>query len=245
MSKKIFLLLVCLLPVYLFAQQTITGLVYDLDNKTFPLQDVSVKNLNNNQSTKTRAGGQFSLPAKSGDVLAFSFTGYHTDTLFLIDLSPKVIYLPVNATDLKEVKVVGAKLNPSVFGPDPQAEEFKRVKTDGLRGKNNNDKAGGLKLNLGYGKYRREEEKIRALEERDKYETEITRIFTEDYVTDLVKLKGQDLKDFMSLYRPTAVLVRAERPFNYDYYTVQAYHKWLKLPEWQRKLPPVPKLKKD
>jgi len=245
MSKKILLLLLCLLPVCLFAQQAITGVVYDLDNKTLPLQDVNVKNLNNNQSTKTRAGGQFSLPARSGDLLAFSFAGYHTDTLFLIDLSPKVIYLPVNATDLKEVKVVGVKLNPSILGPDPQMEEFKRVKTDGLRGKNNNDKAGGLKLNLGYGKYRREEEKIRALEERDKYETEINAIFTESYVADLVRLKGQDLKDFMSLYRPTAVLVRAERPFNYDYYTVQAYHKWLKLPEWQRKLPPIPKLKKD
>src|SRR5215217_4424199 len=240
MSKKLLLLLLFILPVYLSAQQVITGKVYDLENTTFPLQDVTVKNLNNNQSVKTRAAGQFSLPAKLGDLLVFSFTGYHMDTLFLIDLSPKTIYLPVNATELKEVLIQGAKINPSVFGPDPTAEEFKRVKTDGLRGKGNNDRAGGLKLNLGYGKYRREEEKIRALEERDKYETEINQVFTEAYVTDLVKLKGQDLKDFMSLYRPGSALVSGQRPFNYDYYTVQSYHRWLKLPEWQRKLPPIP-----
>jgi hypothetical protein len=244
MYKKLLLVFILFVPISMFAQQ-ITGRVYDLDNKTIPLQDVNVKNLNNSQTAKTRAGGQFSLPARSGDLLVFSFPGYHTDTLFLIDLSPKVVYLPGNSTALNEVKVVGAKINPLVFAPDPEAQEFKRIRTDGLRGKNNNDRAGGLKFNLGYGKYRREQEKIRLLEERDKYETEINQVFTEAYVSDLVKLKGQDLKDFMSLYRPTAVLVKAERPFNYDYYTVQAYHQWLKLPEWQRKLPPVPKLKSN
>lgn len=245
MLMKLCLVFMLLIPGFLFAQQVVTGKVYDLDNKTFPLQDVNVKNLSNNLTTRTKASGEFRLPAKSGDLLVFSLTGFHTDTLFLIDLSPKTIYLPGNSTELKEVKVVGAKINPLVFGSDPEVQEFKRIRTDGLRGKGNNDRAGGLNFNLGYGKYKREQEKIRVLEERDQYDTEISRVFTEEYVYDLVKLKGQDLKDFISLYRPTAVLVKSERPFNYDYYTVQAYHKWLKLPEWQRKLPPVPKLRSN
>jgi hypothetical protein len=243
MYKKTLLFFVLLIPLLSFAQQTVSGKIFDFDNKTFPLQDVNVKNLTNNQSTKSKASGEFNLPAKSGDLLAFSFTGYHTDTLFLVNLSAKNVYMLVNTTELKEVKVVGAKINPLVLGPDAEAQSFKRIGTDGLRGKRNNDRAGGLNFNLGYGKYRRQEEKIRILEERDKYETEIAQVFTEAYVSDLVKLEGQDLKDFMSLYRPTAVLVKSERPFNYDYYTVQTYHKWLKLPEWQRKLPPIPKLK--
>ncbi len=243
MFNRLLLMLVLMSPLSLFAQQEVSGKVFDFDNKTFPLQDVSVKNLNNNQTTKTKAAGQFNLPAKPGDLIVLSFTGYHTDTLFLVDLAPKTIYLPINSTSLNEVKVVGARINPSILSPDPEAKEFKRIQTDGLRGKGNNDRAGGLGFNLGYGKYKRQEDKIKALEERDRYDTEIAQIFTEAYVTDMVKLTGQDLKDFMALYRPTAILVKSERPFNYDYYTVQAYHTWLKLPESQRRLPPLPKLK--
>src|SRR5215217_5541387 len=149
MSKKLLLLLLFILPVYLSAQQVITGKVYDLENTTFPLQDVTVKNLNNNQSVKTRAAGQFSLPAKLGDLLVFSFTGYHMDTLFLIDLSPKTIYLPVNATELKEVLIQGEKINPWVLGPDPKEEDFRGEKRVGWGGKEKKVGGGGLKLNLG------------------------------------------------------------------------------------------------
>ncbi|MNY67015.1 hypothetical protein D3C86_2045210 [compost metagenome] len=98
-------------------------------------------------------------------------------------------------------------------------------------------------FNLGYGKYKRQQEKIRLLEERDQFQNEINTIFTEEYVSDLVKLKGQDLKDFMSLYRPPEELVKSERPFNYAMYTIKAYHTWLKLPPEQRKVPAMPVLK--
>ena len=230
-------------PCTLLAQNSVSGTVYDFDNNTFPLQNVRVKNLSNNQLTLTKAAGQFTISARMGDLLEFSLMGYHTDTLYLINLLPKTIYLPGNSTALKEVQIVGAKINPSILSPDPQARAYKRFTPDGLQGKGNNDRAGGLLFNLGYGKYKRQQEKIRLLEERDQFQNEINTIFTEEYVSDLVKLKGQDLKDFMSLYRPPEELVKSERPFNYAMYTIKAYHTWLKLPPEQRKVPAMPVLK--
>jgi hypothetical protein len=245
MLKNLFLLLVFVAPFKLIAQNSVSGTVYDFENKDFPLQNVKVRNLSSNQLTLTKAAGQFSISARIGDLLEFSLMGYHTDTLFLINLGPKIIHLPGNSTTLKEVEIISAKINPSILSPDPLAKPYKRLAQDGLQGKGNNDRAGGLLFNLGYGKYKRQQEKIRVLEERDRYLAEINEVFTEAYVADLVKLKGQDLKDFMALYRPPEELVKSERPFNYAFYTVKAYHTWLKLPPEQRKPSPMPKLKAD
>lgn len=243
MLKELFLLLLIVAPFKMMAQSSVSGVVYDYDNRAFPLQGVKVRNLSNSQVTLTKAAGQFTLSAKVGDLVEFSSLGYHTDTLFLINLQPKTIFLPGNSTTLREVEIVSAKVNPSILERDPLAKSPTRLAADGLQGKRNNDRAGGLLFNLGYGKYKRQQEKIRLLEERDQYQAEINAIFTEQYVSDLVKLKGEDLKNFMSLYRPPEELVKSERPFNYAYYTVKSYHAWLKLSPEERRISSMPKLK--
>lgn len=243
MLKQLFLFLIIIAPFKIMAQGSVSGNIYDYDNRTFPLQNVKVRNLSNNQVVMTKAAGQFALSAKVGDLVEFSSVGYHTDTLFLINLEPKIIFLPGNSTTLREVEIVSAKVNSSVLSPDPMARPYTRMATDGLQGKKNNDRAGGLLFNLGYGKYKRQQEKIRLLEERDLYQAEINAIFTEQYVSDLVKLTGADLKNFMSLYRPPEELVKSERPFNYSYYTVKSYHAWLKLTPEERRISSMPNLK--
>lgn len=243
MIKQLLLLLVFVVPLKLLGQGVASGTVYDFDNKTFPLQNIKVKNLTNSHVVLTKAAGQFTIPAKIGDLLEFSAAGFHTDTLFLINLDPKVILLPGNSTTLREVEIVSAKVNSSILAPDPFAKRYTRVATDGIEGKGNNDRAGGMIFNLGYGKHRRQQEKIKLLEERDRYQAEINAVFTEEYVSELVKLKGDDLKNFMSLYRPPEELVKSERPFNYAYYTVKSYHAWLKLSPEDRRISSMPKLK--
>ena len=243
-GKVVFFILLAS-PFLGIAQQTVSGKVYDLSDKKIALASVLVRNLATKKSTLTEATGDFSIVAKAGDLLEFSFVGYHTDTLYLINLSKRIVYLPPNSTNLKEVKILGGKINAGVLLPDPGARVFKRVENDALNGKGNNDRVGGLKFNLGYGKYKKREEAIKALEQRDFYEAEISRVFTPVYVTALTKLKGQELKDFMNIYRPSALLVERDRPFNYDYYTVSSYRTWLKLPASQRKLQLMPILKSD
>jgi len=245
MFKKLYLLLVIAIPVQLFAQTNLHGTVYDYENKTFPLQKVAVRNLTNNQVAVTTAGGQFTIPAKKGDLLTFALTGYHIDTLYITDVKPITIYLPGDAKNLNEVAIVSAKISPYLDLSNPNAEPSRRVSTDGLEGKENTDRAGGLQFALGYGKYKREQEKVKRLETRDEFETEINANFNERTITELIKLKGKELKDFMVIYRPTVAQVSGERPFNYSYYIAQAHQTWLKLTPEQRKMPPMQRLKRD
>jgi hypothetical protein len=231
-----------MLPFRIMAQETVSGHIYDFEKKTTALDGVVVKNLNNGKVLQTASNGHFSIPAKKGDLLEFSKIGYHTDTLFLVNLTSKRIFLPVSSNQLNEVNILSARVNPGVFYKDPEAKEFRRFETDDLRGKKNTDRAGGLKLNLGYGKYRRAETRRKQLEQQAGFDDEINANFNDRIITSLIKLKGEDLKVFTYLYKPSVVLVSSDRPFDYNGYIIKAYNTWLKLTPEQQKMPPMPKL---
>ncbi|MGY0040204.1 hypothetical protein [Pedobacter sp. NJ-S-72] len=128
----------------------------------------------------------------------------------------KTIYLPASSTTLKQVDIQSAKLSKDLKLRDPKAKGFERV--HGISPTQNIQRAGGIGLAFGSGKVRRERAKEKALEERGAYEAEISQYFNEEYINSLIKLQGQELKEFIELYRPTVERVKAEDPFNYDYY---------------------------
>jgi len=241
--KQLIVVLFLTIPLYTFAQTGITGGVFDYDNKSFPLQKVTVRNLNNKETTFTGAAGQFMIKASKGDLLEFSLPGFHTDTLYLTNMLSKTVYLPASSRTLKQVDIQGAKLSKDLNLRDPKAKGFERV--HGISPTQNIQRAGGIGLAFGSGKVRRERAKEKTLEEKGAYEAEISQYFNEEQVNSLIKLQGQELKEFIELYRPTVERVKAEDPFNYDYYIAVAYQTWLKLPPEQRKLPPMKKLEKN
>jgi hypothetical protein len=244
--KNLIILLILVAPFRLLAQKTVTGTVYDYENRSIPLPNVSVRNLTTRTVVSTKATGSFNISAKIGDILEISLNGYHTDSLYLVDLQSKTIYLPTSSTALNQVNIEATKVSRYLnVAPDPNAKAATRVTTDGLEGKKNTDRAGGISLAFGSGKARREQEKVRVLEARDGIETDIRNNFNDSTVHELTKLKGQELKDFVAMYRPTAARIRSDSPFNYSLYIAQAYQTWLKLPVAQRKLPPVPKLNRN
>ncbi|WP_442590135.1 hypothetical protein ACSBL2_02640 [Pedobacter sp. AW31-3R] len=244
MLKRLLMALLFAMPVHIYAQTGVSGGVFDYENKNFPLQKVTVRNLNNKKIVLTGAAGQFTIQANKGDLLELSLPGYHTDTLYLTDLQSKTIYLPVSSTDLKEVKIRSAKLSRDLNLKNPtNAQEFKRV--SGIRPTQNVGRAGGVGIAFGGGKAKREKAKEKALEVKDFYESEINKYFSEEHVNDLIKLEGQDLKDFINMYKPSVALVKGDELFNYDFYIAEAYQKWLKLSPAQRKGAPMPKLNKN
>jgi len=236
MLKKLILILLLSFPAVLLAQNNIlTGNIYDNESRATTLQGATIKNLNTKTVTLTDKDGHFAIAAKIGDLVSFGMAGYETDTVYLTNLFPKNVFLRMLVNNLKPVDITSVKVSPYLDAKDPNAMPARRVDYSKERG--------GLRLNLGYGKYRREQAKIQELEENDKYQEEINKNFNEEYIRSMVKFEGPDIKDFIGLYRPTVEQVKAERPFNYAYYTVRAYHTWLKLPPDQRKLPALPKLK--
>jgi len=238
MIKKFLLLSLLVLPLMLAAQTSISGRVYDFENKV-PLAQVEVLNLNNKQSAKTAGAGQFSISANQGDVLTFTLKGYHVDTLYLTSMRPVAVYLPNTSISLNEVRIQTAKLSPylDIENINAGVPATKRIEGDGLDGKRNNDRAGGIVLNLGFDKMKAQKEKEQRLTMNEGVENEIRLNFNETTVGKLTKLKGDDLKAFISIYQPNVERVKSEAPFNYTLYIAQAYQAWLKLPPAQRKVP--------
>lgn len=237
MVKKIILLLLILAPFNLLAQNFLTGNVYDNENRATSIEGAAIKNLTTKAFTLSDKDGHFAITAKIGDLISFGMAGFQTDTVYLVNLFPKNVYLRVEVNNLKTVDITGVKVSPYLTGlgnpdnkPPVKSLDYSKEK-------------GGLRLNLGYGKWRKENLKIQELEENDRIQQEITKNFNAETVKELLKFEGPDVKDFLSLYRPTVEQVKADKPFNYAYYTATAYRAWLKLPADQRKLPPLLKLK--
>lgn len=237
MVKRIILLLLIVSPFQLLAQNFLTGNIFDNDNRATSLEGAAIKNLTTKAFTLSDKDGHFAITAKIGDLISFGMAGFKTDTVYLVNLFPRNVYLRLEVNSLKTVDINGIKTSPylgNLGNPDnkPPVKSLDYAK-----------EKGGLRLNLGYGKWRKEQFKIQELEENDRFEQEISKNFNAETVKELLKFEGPEVKDFLSLYRPTVAQVKAERPFNYSYYTATAYRAWLKLPADQRKLPPLPKLK--
>lgn len=230
MLKKCIIFLLLLAPLHLLAQNGfLTGNVFDNENRGTAIEGVTVKNLNSKSLVITDKDGHYALAAKVGDLVSFAMVGYQTDTIYLTKLVVKNVYMRVAVNALNAVDITTAKISPYLNTKDPNAVAAKEVEYSKERG--------GLRLNLGFGKHRREQEKVQALEEYDKFQEEINRYFNEKYIKTLVKFQGPNIKDFIDMYRPSVDQVKAERPYNYDYYISTSYSAWLKLPVEQRKLP--------
>lgn len=242
---KLIIFLFLALPAGVIAQTVTTGTVFDYSKKTISLPGVSVRNINSKKTTSTNREGKYTIAATVGDLIEFSAVGYHTDTLYLTNLLNRTIYLPVKSNSLADVDVRGVRMNSQITdAKDPLAEKYTLLNTGGnLNRKRMTDKVGGLSLNLGYGKYKRQQRKEAELEEKDMYLEEIDANFSEKAVTDLTKLQGEDLKNFMIIYRPSVEQIKAERPYRYNYYISRAFVAWQKLTPQQKKLQDLPKLK--
>lgn len=238
MLKKLIIFLLIVVPFQLLAQNnTLTGNIFENDNRSSALQGATIKNLTTNAFSLSDKDGHFAIAAKIGDLVSFSLTGFQTDTVYLTKLFPKNVYLRVLVNNLQAVDINGIKVSPmlgNLGNPDnkPASRQVDYSK-----------ERGGMRLNLGYGKFRKQQYKIQELEEEERYQEEIAKNFNEETIKALIKFEGPGIKDFMSLYRPTIDQVKAQRPFNYDYHTSRAYQAWLRLPVDQRKLQPLTKPK--
>ncbi|MDD2594189.1 MAG: TonB-dependent receptor [Bacteroidales bacterium] len=98
------LLILCTMSAF---AQTVTGTVLDGANNKEPMIGVAVVVKGTNVGVETDINGQFTLPAKKGDVLVFTFIGYKTYESVINDFAPLSVTLSEDTTFLEEVVVVG------------------------------------------------------------------------------------------------------------------------------------------
>ncbi|MBE0654279.1 MAG: SusC/RagA family TonB-linked outer membrane protein, partial [Bacteroidales bacterium] len=105
MKKMILLSLILLLPMVMFAQQTITGTVLDEKNAPFPGVNVAVKGTV--VGTISDANGKFSIRAANGSTLAFTFVGYRTLEVPVTGAAPVDVSMTLDFVGVDEIVVIG------------------------------------------------------------------------------------------------------------------------------------------
>lgn len=224
----------CLVCLKLNAQdRPATGRVYELDTRR-PLAGITVNNPGLGRVTTTDSTGFFRLPARNGNLLIFSGPGFRTDTILVIDHSEREVFMRPLEHLLKEVLINSAPISLGEFR-DPeyhgQTVVYQRDKDD--------NPVGGLVFRISYWNKDSRKER-RAMKRLAQAETafQIDALFTPEHIGRYVPLKGEELQNFIGLYRPSVAVYRSAS-FNLLVYLNEKYKEFLVLPEEKRRLPPL------
>ena len=111
MKKNSIITIFLLLPLFLFSQETLTGMIMDKNNPKDNLGvfGANVYWLNSSIGATTNEKGWFTIPyKKSYKKLVVSYVGYKTDTLIITNLEP-IHHFIIPENELEEVTIKSKK----------------------------------------------------------------------------------------------------------------------------------------
>lgn len=227
--RKLLLLLVGILTVHtLFAQYKVRGTVYD-KTRTFPIEAVSVMSTGG-RFTTTNAEGAYVIEVSERDSVWFSYLGKPTvkfPVQKMADLSQFDLALEVPITVLPEIKI-----KPRDYRTDSiqnrrdyaKAFEFHKPNLESLTSIGPN--GAGIDINelIRTFQFRKNRSMLRFQErllqqERDKF---VDHRFNALLVRRLTGLEGEELKRFMTLYRPTYEFALYTNDYDFQLYIKEA-----------------------
>ena len=198
------LIIIALLTSLSVHAQTLKGVVIDGETNQ-PLYLVNVLNLTNSQSTSSDERGIYSIGAKNGDVISFSYVGYHTvqrlastDSVLRIPMFPLSVrlqeyvlhpeYTPYQKDSAEMAMLYSDQLNAKPIKPG-----FSSANGGGFTGL-----IGGAvqKISRSY-KQKKKFQKNFQNDEQQKY---IDTRYTPQLVTTLTGFTGDTLATFMNTY---------------------------------------------
>ena len=232
--KKALILLLVLFPAFLKAQMTIGGTAYDADTHS-KLRLVFVNNLTQREVDHTGQKGDFTIKADLGDLIVFSCPGYESDTLILENMRPKIVLMRPSLIVLDEV-IVSARNNKK---PEDARVAYSSAYSYATTNVFSLD--GNVSLVNAFSKQSKQKRAFQRFMDTELNEKLIDQKFNKDLVTQLTKIRGQLLDDFMSYYRPTYSQVSAMNDVDLRTYIINSYNAYIKLPAEQRIYPNLPK----
>lgn len=219
MNKPIFLILALIICISgsLKAQTLLRGTVYE-GKSSRKLSNVFVRDVSSKEIALTDNSGNFSIRTVVNHTLVFSSPGYVSDTLFLVDLQPKRIELTILGLTLREVNITSSR----AFNP---REEYPQVYEKSKF---------ALSPSRIFGKESKDARRLKHYFEREVDERQIDSIFNATYISSVVPLKGQELEDFMSMYRPSLSFLQKTPHSSLTLYINDSYKKFMALPPEKR-----------
>jgi hypothetical protein len=219
--KLCILVVTLLLGNALYAQILVKGTVVE-SGSGIKLSNVFVKDVTNRQIALTDKSGKFEIKSETGHTLIFSSPGYVADTLYVVDLTPKHVELKTKTIPLREVNITASRL---AFDSH---KEYPDVYTK--------SKVYPLSPSSWFGKEGRNARRLKRYFAHEEQERRIDQVFNSVYVGSIVPLKGQDLYDFMTLYRPSYAFITGNNSESLAVYINDSYKKYMALPPDKRHL---------
>ncbi|WP_299289846.1 hypothetical protein [uncultured Mucilaginibacter sp.] len=219
MSSRLFLILFLVITGSVQAQTILKGTVYE-GKSSRKLSNVFVRDINSKEVSLTDNSGNFSIRTVINHTLIFSSPGYVSDTLYLVDLNPKHIELSFRNITLNTVNVTSTRsFNPREEYPDVYEKSKFALSPSRI-----------------FGKEAKNARRLKHYFDRETDERQIDSIFNAAYVSSVVPLKGQDLENFMTLYRPTLAFLKKTPRSSLTLYLNDSYKKFMALPPEKRGL---------
>ena len=198
--------------------QTLKGSVVELGTAN-RLTNVFVRDVNNKQAILTNSKGEFEIRTAIGHTLIFSSPGYTADTLYLVNLNSRKIELRSQSIALREVTISSSrKFDPHAEYP----EVYQRSKVY------------ALSPSTWFSRSGKQARRLKRYFESEVQERHVDSVFSRLYVSSLVPLRGQDLDDFITMYRPTYAFLRSNTGPSLAVYVNDSYKKWQALPPERR-----------
>ena len=218
--------LICLLAVEVYAQEsgTIRGIVLE-SGTSKRLGGVTITNQNTGQRTTSRGIGTFEIYASVGDTLQANSIGYQLATTTIKTLSDILIDMTPGTIVLEQVDVnrmsKEAELRDAMRGyrkqgvyydgkPPALAYVFNPITS----------------LYELFGRTPRNARRFNNYMEKEIAETDVDRKFSRTKIQELTPLEGDDLTNFMILYRPSPEKVQYWGEYDITAYIVQSFKKF-------------------
>jgi hypothetical protein len=223
MQQKYFLtFLVCLIASWVSAQDLLKGTVYE-NGSNIRLNNVFIRDKNTKQLTLTDKDGDFRIKTEAGHLLIFDSPGYVSDTLYVVDLTPKKIMLVGKTIALREVSINATRQN---FDPQKEYPEvFEKSKVY------------VLSPTTWFSKEGKDARRLKRYFKQEAEERHVDAVFTRAYVGGIVPLRGEELENFMTMYRPTYAFITSNSSESLAVYINDCYKKFEALPPDRRVLP--------
>ncbi len=201
------------------AQNILKGTVFE-SKSSRKMADVFVRDADTKVVALSDNNGNFSIRTAINHTLIFSSPGYVSDTLYLVDFSPKKIELDIKTISLQEVSVTSARaFNPREEYPDVYEKSKFALSPSRI-----------------FGKEAKDARRLKHYFDRETDERQIDSIFNAVYVSSIVPLKGRDLEDFMTMYRPTLAYLKKTPHASLTLYINDSYKKFMALPPEKRSI---------
>jgi hypothetical protein len=204
------------------AQTQVKGTVFEL-GKNSKVSDVFVRDNQNRQMTITDNKGNFSIRTETGHTLIFSAPGYVSDTLYVTDFTNKKVELVTETIALKQVNISAKR---EAFDAH---KEYPEVYTK--------SKVYPLSPTSWFSKEAKDARRLKKYFKHEEEERHVDEVFTMNYVQSIIPLRGQELENFMTLYRPTYAFIQNNNGPSLAVYINDSYKKFQALPADKRTLP--------